>query len=357
MTVRAGRGVDPRRNDRCSAIAHAWAATTWPDPSEQRCSRGAFAHVVPTSGRSVAVTSDGIGSKVEIAERMGRYDTLGFDLVAMVVDDLAAAGARPTALTNILDVDRLDEPTIEALMRGLAAAARAAGVVIAGGEIAQLGPRVRGYGDGMHFNWCATGLGDPFGRPTTPERSPRPGDVLIALSSDGFRSNGFTLARSILEERFGSSWHEAVAASGRAWGEVLLAPSRIYAPTVVAMAGSAVPLLACVHVTGGGLPGNVPRILEGLGLRAELRSLPPPHPEMIELIEVAGLEPQEAYLQWNMGTGFVCVVPPEAAHEAIGIAEDRGIRCEAAGELTEGAGLSIDGRAWGLGELRYEEAS
>jgi len=345
------------QNDRCSAIARRWAATTWPDPSLEGALPGGFAHAVSVSGGTVAITSDGIGTKVEVAERMERHDTVGFDLVAMVVDDLAAAGVRPRAITDILDVDRLDESIVDRLMRGLAAAARAAGVVVAGGEIAELGGRITGYGNGMHFNWCATAVGEGSLRAAGSDRAPCSGDVVIALASDGLRSNGYTLARSILQSRFGDAWHRARTASGRLWGDALLVPSRIYAPTLIALAEAGVPLLACAHVTGGGLPRNLPRILGGSGLCVDLDNLTPPLPEMRALVELGGIAPSEAYEQWNMGTGFVLIVPREAATAALGIAGERGVRPRIAGTLSTGTGIRIDAWAWGMGEITFEGAS
>lgn len=349
------RGVRQSENDRCSAIARKWAATTWLDSPHDGLSESGFAHLIPSTARGMAVTSDGIGTKVEIAERTQRYETLGFDLVAMVVDDLAAGGARPTAITNILDVNRFDETTVDALMRGLAAAARAAGVVVAGGEIAQLGERIQGYGEGVHLNWCATALGDPL---PGPSRALREGDTLIAFASDGFRSNGFTLVRSTLAAEFGPEWHAARAASGETWGEILITPSRIYAPAVVELADAGVPLLACVHVTGGGLPGNLPRILEGSELHADLGALPAPHEAMTELIEHASICPKDAYEQWNMGTGFICVVPPEFGDQVVKLASARGIRANVAGALSAGGeGVTIDAREWSMGRLTFEDES
>jgi len=348
------RGVQQAENDRCSAIARKWAASTWPDSSDDGLSKSGFAHLVPSLARGVAVTSDGIGTKVEIAERIRRYETLGFDLVAMVVDDLAAGGARPSAITNILDVDRFDETTVDALMRGLAAAARAADVVVAGGEIAQLGERICGYGEGIHLNWCATALGDPL---PVPARALREGDTLIAFASDGFRSNGFTLVRQILTTQFGPKWHAARAASGKTWGEILLTPSRIYAPAVLALRDAGVPLLACVHVTGGGLPGNLPRVFEGSELRADLAALPAPHEAMEELIELGGIRPKDAYEHWNMGTGFICIVPPEFGDQAVKLASAQRIRAYAAGTLTAGEGVTIDARGWNMGRLTFEAES
>ena len=234
--LRSGEDID--LGDRCSSLAYRWAKTTFvarrgamgqPVMSVD----GSFANVMDFGGLRLALCSDGVGTKVEVAERTGRYDTLGFDLVAMVVDDLAANGAEPVNLSNVLDVDRLDPTVVDELMSGLARAAREAGVAVTGGEIAELGSRVGGWGPGMHFNWSATALGVfPEGTPVIDGRGIDPEDVVVALPSRGMRSNGFSLARRILGADLGPRWHEARFDGRRSWGEVMLTPSRVFAPVL-----------------------------------------------------------------------------------------------------------------------------
>ncbi|MCK5586789.1 hypothetical protein KAJ02_12025, partial [Candidatus Bipolaricaulota bacterium] len=205
----------------------------------------------------------------------------------------------------------------------------------------------------MHANWCATAIGVPMPVHASVSRNPKAGDRIVALASDGFRSNGFTLARSILESQLGASWHQALTQSGMSWGDRLLTPSRIYAPAIVSMLTAELSVIASAHVTGRGIPGNLPRILKGTQLRAELAALWPPHPSMVTLAEIAGIEPKDAYGQWNMGTGFLCVIAAEAASEALTHAEKFGIRARIAGVLTKGTALHIDARDWGMGELSF----
>ena len=353
----AGHGVDQSQNDRCSDIARRWARTTLP-PAQDEDPGAGFAHSVATGLGPISITSDGIGTKIEVAERKARFDTLGFDLVAMVVDDLAAAGSLPVALSNILDVDRFDEAAVDALMRGLAEAARTAGVIVAGGEIACLGRRIGGHGPGMHANWCATAIGTPFHATQEPRqiRPPSAGDCILALASDGFRSNGYTLARSLLEASFGPDWHNAQRTSGERWGDSLLVPSRIYTPAVVALHSHRIPLSASVHITGGGIPGNLPRVLVGLELRAELDNLWTPHDAMLDLIRLGAITPADAYEHWNMGNGFLCILPPDAADEAIAVAADHGVRARVAGRLVDGHPgdvIAVDATACGLGRLEF----
>ncbi|MDZ7821846.1 MAG: AIR synthase related protein [Candidatus Marinimicrobia bacterium] len=166
---------------------------------------GAFSNIMDFRGVKIGMSSDGIGTKIEVAERTGIYDTLGYDLIAMTADDLAANGMETVNLTNILDVDHLDHAVVDALMRGLHDAAGVANIVITGGEIAELGGRICGYGRGMHFNWCAAGTAVlPEGTEPVDGSGISAGDSVIALKSRGFRSNGFSLLRNVMRERSGT---------------------------------------------------------------------------------------------------------------------------------------------------------
>ena len=331
------KGVDQQRGDHCSAIAYRWAETTFSQRPDlfPRDLRGGFAQVLHIDGAHLAMTSDGIGTKIDVAERMNRFDTLGFDLVAMVADDLIAAGAEPVALSNILDVTDPDPSVIDELMQGLAAAAGACRIAVTGGEIAQLGTRIGGWGDGMRFNWAATAIGriDPSRGALHPE-DVTAGDVILALASDGFRSNGFTLARAILEKEYGEAWHAQRRSNGETWGDALLTPSILYAPGVVKGLNDGLPVHGVVHVTGGGIAGNLSRILRHNRLGASLDTLWPAHDAMIELAALGGLTTQKTYGQWNMGNGMLLAVPAEATDPWIAALDGSGIRARRAGEVT-----------------------
>ena len=353
------RGVDQQRGDHCSAIAYRWAETTFLQRPDlfPRDLRGGFAQVLHIDGAHLAMTSDGIGTKIELAERMGRYDTLGFDLVAMVADDLVAVGAEPLALSNILDVTDPDPAVIDSLMQGLAAAATACRIAVTGGEIAQLGSRIGGWGTGMRFNWAATAIGriDPRRGPLHPDHVSA-GDVLLALASDGFRSNGFTLAREILAQQYGDQWHTRTRGEGQAWGDALLTPSALYAPGVVHGLALGLPLHGAVHVTGGGIAGNLSRILRQNRLGARLEGLWPPHSAMTELAALGGLTTEKAYGQWNMGNGMLLAVPAEATDPWIAALDESGIRARLAGEVTGTAEIAVSTRAgvWTTGLEAFE---
>jgi phosphoribosylformylglycinamidine cyclo-ligase len=293
--------------DEASALASAWSEHASMGALGKSDSR--FASWMTQPGSRLAMTSDGIGTKIEVAERMTRYNTLGADLVAMVVDDLAASGARPFALSNILDVNSIDLGVIDALMRGLASAALASGVELAGGEIAELGDRVAGYGEGMHFNWCATALGSlPTGWLPINGSQIALGDAIVALESTGMRSNGYTLARKTLETTFGAAWHLEVF-RGQSWGDRLLAPSQIYAPALVALREQGMNIHGLAHVTGGGIPSKLGRVLRSSGFGADLPSLYAANETFEELIRLSRVSRASAYQHWNMSNGFLIVLP------------------------------------------------
>jgi len=202
-------GIDTKIGNSCSRAAFAWAQKTFKNRKGVSGApilsvAGSFCNIMAFGDECIGMTSDGIGTKVEVAERVGKYDTLGFDLVAMVADDLAANGIEPVNLSNILDVDVLDHSIVDELMKGLHDAANFSGIAVTGGEIAELGNRVGGYGRKMHFNWCSTAIGvlPKGGKPITGKLI-KPGDTVIALRNPGFRSNGFSLVRKALAGRFG----------------------------------------------------------------------------------------------------------------------------------------------------------
>ncbi len=349
---------DLDRKARASAIAAAWAERTHAfregrDGACEPALRAHYAQISRVAGARIATTTDGIGTKVEVAERTGVYDTLAFDLVAMVVDDLAAAGATPLALTNVLDVDRVDVNTVDALMRGLHDAARAADVVVTGGEIAELGARVGGYGAGMHLNWCATAVGHyPGTRAPLTGAEVRPGHVVVALASPGFRSNGFSLLRGLLTRAHGERWHEAPCL-GTTWGAVAQIPSTIYAPLVVALLDAGVALSGAVHVTGGGIPNKLGRVLRATGLGARLTEPLTPPPYVLEAQRLGEVDDASAYRAWNMGQGFLLVAPESALDAILGACSARGIAAQRAGDIVDSGAIELCSRGLNGGTLRY----
>ncbi len=352
-------GIDIDLGNTCSRIAYAWAKKSFALRAGllgEVCDGmdGSFSTILRFGPTRIGISSDGIGTKIEVAERMGVYRTLGHDLVAMVVDDLVANGVRPTTLSNILDVDSLDPRIVDELMAGLYEAASLAGVVVSGGEIAELGSRVSGWGNRMHFNWCATGIGFiPEGEDPIDGTKVRVGDAILALRSQGFRSNGFSRIRLVLEGAFGPSWHTTCYDEARTWGEVVLTPSRIFAPGIVRLLDKGIHVAAIAHITGGGIPDNLARPLKARGLGARLTNLFTPWPFMTRLQEIGGVSDEDAYRTWNMGNGMLLVVPCSLTDAALTSLRDSGYEAQRAGEVIEEPCITIERRGPSKRVLRW----
>jgi phosphoribosylformylglycinamidine cyclo-ligase len=342
-------GLDIDLKGRCSAIACAHSRTTFAARAGKSGAlveglEASFASVVQFGALKLGITSDGIGTKIELAERVGDYSTLGWDLTAMVADDLAANGIEPTHLTNILDVDRLDERVVDELLKGLARATSESGIAIAGGEIAELGSRIGGWGPGMHFNWCATAVGLlPAGVAPVDGSSITAGDAVVSIKERGFRSNGFSLVRKVMAEAFGERWHEASYDRARRWGEVLLTPSRVCAPLVVKVLGAGIALKGIANITGGGIPDKLGRVLRARQVGATLDSLFEPLEPMRALQEAGRVDDAHAYRMWNMGNAMLLVLAPADVERVVQIAGQAGFEAQRAGTISAEPVIRIRG--------------
>jgi phosphoribosylformylglycinamidine cyclo-ligase len=252
---------------------------------------------------NISIASDGIGTKIEIAERLNKYDTLGYDLLAMVCDDLISNFYIPQFISNILDIDYIDLNIVDELMNGLYAASKEANVIISGGEIAELGNRIGGYGNNMHFNWGATAVGFKIPHSTS---SIQEGDFVYALGSNGFRSNGFSLARKILYDNYGEFWHDFKFNKYETWGSILLKPSKIYTPIIKNMLENNVLIKKIAHITGGGFINNTKRILpDNLSINITNPIKTPSY--FLKLMELGNISKEQADITWNMGYGMVLI--------------------------------------------------
>ncbi|MBS3741212.1 MAG: phosphoribosylformylglycinamidine cyclo-ligase, partial [Candidatus Cloacimonetes bacterium] len=306
-------------------------------------------------GNKIGISSDGIGTKIELAERTGIYNTIAYDLVAMVVDDLAANGFEPCSLSNILDVDLLDKKIVDDLMRGLAQAAAQAEVSITGGEIAELGSRISGYGKNMHFNWGATGIGilpHILSQPIS-GKEVEAGDVVLSFKSRGFRSNGFSLIRRIMKKNFGIEWHKNKYSHNKSWGEILLTPSLIFTPLINRIIINKIIPHAIVHVTGGGLPDNLKRILTPNNLGAELSDVHTPQKFVTDLQKMGNIKEKEAYRLWNMGNGFLVILNKDKIEELQKISSKLNYKINTAGKIVKNSGIRIKSKGADPQELFY----
>ena len=316
---------------------------------------GGFSNEIRFGAERLGISSDGIGTKIEVAERLNQYDSLGYDLIAMTADDLIAAGFVPTNLSNIIDVNHLDYDVVDQLMRGLHDAANFAQIAITGGEIAELGNRIGGWpGAKMNFNWCSTAIGvlHPSLAQPLSGKTARAGHAVVALRSPSFRSNGYSLARKTLTRLFGENWHDAPYDGPDQfanWGEAMLEPSLIYSPGVAALLDAGLPLHGVAHITGGGVADNFQRVLKN-GLGAVLDNLFEPLPTMQRLMEIGGIDAETAYLYWNMGTGMLIVTEEASAAAVVASLQASGYSAQVAGHLTAESGVTLRVAS---GELRY----
>jgi phosphoribosylformylglycinamidine cyclo-ligase len=275
------------------------------------------------------MSTDGVGTKAEIARQTGLVEGLGYDVLAMVVDDLAAAGATPIAATDYIAVGSMDVDLIERLIESICDACDEADVALLGGETAEH-PGVMAKGQ---FDISATALGIVELGEEVDTSAVTVGDIVIGVKSPNLRSNGFSLVRAIVAQHLplDSDFPDTTTPTA----EVLLQPSIVYAPAVVNMLARVKPH-GLAHITGGGLPGNVIRMLPD-GHRAMIdRSLwEVPHVFNV-LQRLGGVPAAEMFRTFNMGIGFTAVVDPEDVDAALKAYETSDLEAVVIGEITEG---------------------
>jgi phosphoribosylformylglycinamidine cyclo-ligase len=258
--------------------------------------------------RSLAAATDGVGTKIEIARETGRLDTVGIDLVAMCADDVVCTGAEPLFLLDYLSVGRVVPERVAAIVAGVAEGCRRAGCALLGGETAEH-PGVMAEDQFDLAGFCVGVVEES--RRLGPHLV-REGDVLIGLPSSGLHANGYSLARSALLGTAGYALDEDLPRLGRPLADELLEPTTIYAPLVAALARDGL-VRAAAHVTGGGIPGNVPRALPN-GLGVEIREATwRRHPVFDLILETSGASVDDMRATFNMGIGMVVVIDPAHA--------------------------------------------
>jgi phosphoribosylformylglycinamidine cyclo-ligase len=283
---------------------------------------GHFANVIELSPEmGLAISTDGVGTKLLVAQALGKYDTVGIDCVAMNVNDVLCVGAKPIALVDYVAVERADPQFLAEIIKGICAGARQARVSVPGGEIAQVREMLHPTADGRGFDLVATCVGTVHPQRVLTGKDVRPGNVVIGLASSGIHSNGFTLARRVLFDRAGMKPTDHVAELGRTVGEELLEPTRIYVPAVLQILAEGLAVRALAHLTGDGFL-NLARVDAPVGFVVD--SLLPPQP-IFSLIQSLGkIDEAEMFLTYNMGTGFCVVVDAQDASRAQAIAEANG---------------------------------
>ena len=278
--------------------------------------------------------TDGVGTKAEIARQTGRLDTIGLDLVAMCVDDLVCAGAEPLFFLDYLAVGRLDPDAVECLLTGIAAGCVEAGCSLIGGEMAEH----PGVMAADQFDIVGFAVGAVERDALLDGTAAVVGDVLVGIESPNLRSNGFSLARRLALEVAGRALDDpAWEGASTTLADELLAPSLIYAPAVLAALTSH-EVHAVAHVTGGGLPGNLPRVL-GDDVDAVVDRSTWEAPRIFqELQSMGNVDDDEMYRVFNMGLGMVLAVPSHDVDAVVAtlVANDR--QAQVVGELIAGTG-------------------
>ncbi|MFD5554743.1 phosphoribosylformylglycinamidine cyclo-ligase [Streptomyces sp. NPDC127068] len=330
----ASAGVDIEAGDRAVELMKEWVRKT--KRPEVVGGLGGFAGLFDASALKryerplLASATDGVGTKVDIARRLGVYDTIGHDLVAMVMDDIAVCGAEPLFMTDYICVGKVHPDRVAAIVKGIAEGCVLAGCALVGGETAEhpglLGP------DDFDVAGAGTGVVEAD-QLLGPDRI-RTGDAVIAMASSGLHSNGYSLVRHVLFDRAGFALEQHVEELGRTLGEELLVPTRIYSLDCLALARTA-EVHAFSHITGGGLAANLARVVPD-GLHAVVDRATWAPGAVFDLVGSAGqVERLELEKTLNMGVGMMAVVPAESVEVALTLLADRGVDAWEAGEITE----------------------
>jgi phosphoribosylformylglycinamidine cyclo-ligase len=282
----------------------------------------------------LVASADGVGTKLEVARLAQRYDTVGIDLVAMLVDDLACVGAEPLFVLDYVAVGLVQPEQLEVLISGIAEGCRQAGAALLGGETAEHG----GVMKPDDLDVAGFALGVVESRDVLSAQRVRDGDVLVGFHSPGLRSNGYSLAREILVRDAESLNEPAYLGSTSSLGEELLLPSVIYAPCVTMLCrelGAGVHAVA--HITGGGIVGNVVRLLpDELDAVIDMESFPTPE-IFFEIQRRGPVSAEEMVRVFNCGLGMVVAVDPSAAEAALTLARTSGVDASIVGAVRSGA--------------------
>ncbi|MFF3766188.1 phosphoribosylformylglycinamidine cyclo-ligase [Streptomyces sp. NPDC001922] len=332
----AAAGVDIDAGDRAVELMKEWVKkATRP---EALGGLGGFAGLFDASALKryerplLASATDGVGTKVDIARQMGVYDSIGHDLVGMVVDDLVVCGAEPLFMTDYICVGKVYPERVAQIVKGIAEGCVLAGCALVGGETAEhpglLGPD--------EFDVAGAGTGVVEADRLLGAERIRSGDAVIAMASSGLHSNGYSLVRHVVFDRAGWSLDREVAEFGRSLGEELLEPTKIYSLDCLALTRTT-EVHAFSHITGGGLANNLARVVPDHLHATVDRSTWTPGP-VFDVVGAAGqVARPELEKTLNMGVGMIAVVPQESVDVALATLADRGVDAWVAGRVTERA--------------------
>lgn len=319
----AAAGVDTDQAERAVAsLVGVLAGIETGSPSRSIVRSGHYASVLRlTDELALACSTDGVGSKLVLAEQADRLETVGIDCIAMNVNDVVCVGAEPIAMLDYLAVEQADPVALARIAEGLRAGATDAGIEIPGGELAVLPELIRGHPSPHGFDLCGAAFGPVRIDDLILGDRIEPGDALIGMPSSGVHSNGYTLARRVLVDDGPGLEAAPEELGGGTIADALLEPTVIYVRAVVELIGSPVDVRGLAHITGGGLT-NLTRLTPGrLGYEVDS---PLPAPPVFGLIaSLGGVPAAEMWEVFNMGCGFVAVVPEADVEETVGILSAR----------------------------------
>ncbi len=333
-------GVDAGRVERSLADLTAQFRRTWTVPKGRtgsvRLDFGLFANVIEIgNNKGIAMTTDGVGSKVLIAQRMGKYDTIGIDCIAMNVNDLLCVGATPLAMVDYIAVQALDPGCLDELAKGLTEGARRAGIAIPGGEIAQVRDVIKhepgNEGKGFDLAGSAIGIVD-LDRIIVGEHV-RPGDAIIGIESNGVHSNGLSLVRKAIGQD-AALYDKPFPELGCSLGEALLQPTHIYTQEVLPLFDpeQGIDVKALAHITGDGFL-NLSRVPARVTFVIDAFPSPPPLFSIIQ--HLGGIADPEMFEVFNMGIGFCLMVPENQADRTLALAAKSGKTAYRLGRVTD----------------------
>jgi phosphoribosylformylglycinamidine cyclo-ligase len=329
----AAAGVDIEAGDRAVELMKEWVAKT--RRPEVLGGIGGFAGLFDASALAqlehpvLATSTDGVGTKVAIAQALDRHDSIGFDLVGMVVDDLVVCGAEPLFMTDYIACGKVDPERIASIVQGIAMACSEAGCALLGGETAEhpglLGPK--------EYDLAGAATGVVEREKILGAERVVPGDVVLAMASSGLHSNGYSLVRRVFSAQPDWTLDRYVPELGRTLGDELLTPTRIYASDCLALI-DAVEVHAMSHITGGGLANNLARVIPvSCDVRIDRATWHPP--AIFELVQRLGTITQpDLEATFNMGVGMVAILPSDAADDAAQLLAERGLPAWICGIVT-----------------------
>ena len=336
MTSYADAGVDIQAGDEASRIAYKKALETFSvREGKIGCpvkDVGGFAGLLDFGDYYLVMCCDSVGTKIDVSIIMDSYKGLGYDLLAMTADDAVCAGAELVGITNTIDTKKINAHQIEAMMESLKNACIEQKVTIPGGEIAETGDSVSGT------LWDCSAVGVVEKDRVINSLRVKPGDVILSLREKGFRANGMSLVRHIMKEKnidYFDIWKDDMT-----YGEAILTPSTVYHNGVLNMIGRykeerKIPVKAIAHITGGGIDGNLQRILKKVQCGAILDDLWRPGEIVQTFKELGGVDDKEAYNTWNMGNGMMIILEEKYIDSAIEILSKSNIEAKMSGVIVK----------------------